>query len=80
MGRPYMATLLRNSANNKFDYLEQDDDYNVPEKDKPSYLAALTDIKTSKDMAQALIEEDPTNPEHKYQYIWNQEIEALLYD
>lgn len=78
-GRPYMVTFLRNSANYKLDHWNQEGDDNVPPQDKSSYLAALTDIKTSKDIAQDLIKENPSNPEHKYQYIWSQEIETLLY-
>ena len=77
--KPHLATFLRNFANYKLDYWDEEADSNVSLGDKIFYEEALVDIKESVDVINDLISESPSHPQHIYQYVWSMEIEALLY-
>lgn len=76
---PNYVSFLRISANYALDEWDATSNAAVPIAQKERHAQALDRIERSLKLGHDLLAAEPVHPEHIYQIVWSQEIEALLH-
>lgn len=75
---PHYASFLRIAANLDLDSWSESLGETVPASERERYEKALQRIRHSVELAETMLKAAPVNQEHIYQFVWSEEIEALL--